>query len=265
MFEKFTEFEKVFVTGPQRSGTRICAKMIAADTGFKYVDEEDFNMDSLYVLLSILYAKKRCVVHCPVLCRYIHFFASPRNAIVLLRRDIKEIIRSQRRIKWSREKLELLRYDLGEGIISEVKYEYWDKVQKARIKNAFEIKYDSLKSHPLWIEKKERRNFLATQIDRSLPASPIPRNALLLKTPEAELFLNPDKTEGILKKGNETFQLLNKCGLLIWDMCDGTNSTNKILKKMQKIFLDIEKATLLKDTHQFIHDLHAKHFISYSI
>ena len=50
MFEYLKEFPVVLVTGPQRSGTRICAKMIAHDTGHRFVDEREIHTDSLYEL-----------------------------------------------------------------------------------------------------------------------------------------------------------------------------------------------------------------------
>ena len=42
MFENLAVHKKIVVTGPQRSGTRIGAKMIAADTGYQFVDEAEF-------------------------------------------------------------------------------------------------------------------------------------------------------------------------------------------------------------------------------
>src|SRR5579875_68345 len=42
MFEHLAVHPMIVVTGPQRSGTRIAARMIAADTGHRFVDETEF-------------------------------------------------------------------------------------------------------------------------------------------------------------------------------------------------------------------------------
>jgi len=80
----------------------------------------------------------------------------------------------------------LIRYDCkpGAGIISKIKYDFWEKYQKKNIKNAFEIEYNSLKKHPLWINKKERENFFADANEKSSPAGKIPKNAFLQKDPK---------------------------------------------------------------------------------
>jgi len=69
LFDWLASFDKILVTGPQRSGSRICAQMIAYDTGHEYVDEEDLSMDSLYQLCGFLEDQRGLVIQCPTLCR----------------------------------------------------------------------------------------------------------------------------------------------------------------------------------------------------
>jgi len=75
MFELLSQFNTILVTGPQRAGTRICAKMIAYDTGHEYVDEDSIGMDSLYRLYGLLETNRPMVIQCPVLCRHIHLLS----------------------------------------------------------------------------------------------------------------------------------------------------------------------------------------------
>ena len=42
VFEHLLNFAVVLVSGPQRSGTTICAKMIAHDTGHTYIPESEY-------------------------------------------------------------------------------------------------------------------------------------------------------------------------------------------------------------------------------
>ena len=154
-------FEKIIVTGPQRSGTRICARMIAHDTGYEYVDEKALSIDRVLRLWDMMHSKRRLVVQCPALCRHAHMFSRPEVAIVLMCRDIDDIRVSERRIGWKRHGSELARYDLreGEGEIAVVKYKFWADYQRERIAHPFEIDYESLAGHPLWVSKAARAKF----------------------------------------------------------------------------------------------------------
>jgi len=166
VFEPLKPFNRVFVTGPQRSGTRICARMIAHDTGHIFVDERDFHTDSLYHLSGLMARNldENLVVHCPALCRWVHMLGAHDSvAVVLMRRETEDIIASQERIKWIWESVELMRYEVAEGNIAELKYWYWDKWQKDKIVNPFEIEYESLAYHPLWVE--ERKDWGAHQME----------------------------------------------------------------------------------------------------
>ena len=90
----FEEFQHVLVTGPQRSGTRIAAKILACDTGYRYVDETEIHTDSLYALSILLVpdGPERLVVQCPALCRDIHFFGERDDVqIVMMRRSLADI------------------------------------------------------------------------------------------------------------------------------------------------------------------------------
>jgi len=95
--------------------------------------------------------------------RYIHRFDDDVTAIILMRRKVNDIIASEKRITWE-SKSELERYGLSAGIIADIKYNYWNTYQKHKITNAFEIEYEDLAVHPLWVPKEERRNFTSRQI-----------------------------------------------------------------------------------------------------
>ncbi len=159
MFEWLAEFRKVFVTGPQRSGTRIAACMISNDTGMRYVDEKEFRGDSLTRVHPFLMSDERMVLQCPGLCRWAHLFTAPDIAVALMRRSVDDIVASQKRIGWSYERTELMKYDLLEGRISEVKYRFWDETQRPLIHNPVEIEYESLADHPMWTPKSKRADF----------------------------------------------------------------------------------------------------------
>ena len=162
-FGKLTKYYSIIVTGPQRSGTRIVAQMIAQDTGKEYVDEKRLFADSLYKLRTFL--GYPTIIQAPALCAYAHVFGQFNDdmAVVLVRRPIEEIIASQARIKWDGEPIERLRYPWLDAPISVIKYAYWDQYQRHRILHPYEVEYQSLSSHPLWIPPEKRKNFKYNQ------------------------------------------------------------------------------------------------------
>jgi hypothetical protein len=153
MFEYLKEHRSIIVTGPQRAGTRIAAKMIASDTSYKYIDEKEIKIDSLYRAARFI-KTDGIVLQCPALSKYAHLFKDV--LVVFMMRSIDDIIVSQNRIDWD-DTVELMRYE-KEGIVSQIKYEYWEE-QKLKTDNYLEINYEDLKGHHLWIEKTQRINF----------------------------------------------------------------------------------------------------------
>lgn len=158
LFEHFSEYERVLVTGPQRSGTRICGKMIACDTGFKYFDEVLFSVNHLHTFKQLLSKHTKSVFQCPGLSHIIEKFSTERTAIIFMIRPIASIILSQQRIKWV-SSAEVKNYDVSIHPICEAKYIKWYSVQRSRCHHYFEIDYISLKDHPLWIPSHKRANF----------------------------------------------------------------------------------------------------------
>jgi hypothetical protein len=160
MFEWMTRFDVILVTGPQRSGTRICARMVAHDTGYRYVDERVIAVGHAELLVAL---SGKFVAQCPALCYCIHELGADNIAIVLMRRSITDIMASQERINWGNEADERRHYPGSVGPISVVKYEFWEQHQRPLIDHPFEIEYESLASHPLWIPKEGRSNFVPDQ------------------------------------------------------------------------------------------------------
>lgn len=162
MFENLRDYNRIVVTGPQRSGTRICAKMIAQDTGKIYVDESEIAVDSLHRTIQVLF-NRGIVLQAPGMCHAVHSFGNNDGLlIVLMRRNIADIIKSQERINWTYEAAELLKYGGKSGPIAKLKYEFWEQ-QKPFINNWLEVDYTSLAIHPLWVPKEKREGFGDTQ------------------------------------------------------------------------------------------------------
>lgn len=158
MFESLEEFDNIVISGPQRSGTRIVAKVIAHDTGKTYIDEKDINYHD-FRLLEYYIKQGNFVIQCPGLCRILHHIKDKSTLIIMVRRPINEIINSEN-CHWDEgsRKIELFKYAHSEGIISRIKYAFWGKIQKPiLLERGREIKYHNLEKHKLFI--KDRKNF----------------------------------------------------------------------------------------------------------
>jgi hypothetical protein len=164
MFEHLAHFDVVLITGPQRSGTTICTRMVAQDTGSRYVDEAEYGFHDEDVWRALITAGSGIAVHCPAMCHVIHEFAADeRVAVIMMRRDLRDIIASQERIGWTEreEPRELAKYGTAYGPIALVKWDHWERGQRDLFPmgRRFEIEYESLAGHPLWIPRPQRTHF----------------------------------------------------------------------------------------------------------
>lgn len=151
-------YKRVLVTGPQRSGTTITGKILSKELNFQYVDEREIDIDNFDKLFK-LYQRRNFVLQAPGLCAFAHMMP---GAVVMMKRPVEEILRSQERIHWplASNKKELAKYFKDHGVIAEIKYQMWDHWQSVK-KDAFEIDYHSIKDHPLYVE--DRSDFKPKQ------------------------------------------------------------------------------------------------------
>jgi len=170
LFEPLVPFGKIMVTGPQRSGTTICAKMIAHDLGVRYIDEDDIGWKSASVmdedaLRRLFQNETGFVVQAPAAAHMCHQLGADDVAVVFMMRDVDAIIASQKRIGWKYERVELDKYDAPHGPIAVVKYRCWFMWQRDMIKHPFEIEYAALHQHPMWVPQDKRRGFATRQTE----------------------------------------------------------------------------------------------------
>jgi hypothetical protein len=134
-------------------------KQLSVDLDYPFYPEEKINISNPNAVHKL---EGNFVLQCPALCRWLHAFDA---TIVMMIRPIDEIIRSELRVGWQgHRRKELRQYGLQDGVISKIKYDYWQSTQRALCKRWFEIDYHTLSNHPLWIPANERANFETRQI-----------------------------------------------------------------------------------------------------
>lgn len=153
------------VTGPQRSGTTIAARILARETGYRYVDEDEFGIHDGQKAQAII-ACGGVVLQAPGLSYIAHELRG--CAVVFVRRNLSEIHASEQRIGWGNgddwysRAVEMVKYGTFDPDVAKVKYQAWDAAQKGKCAG-FDLEYDGLKEHPLFMEKEKRANFTARQ------------------------------------------------------------------------------------------------------
>lgn len=166
MFEYLNDYNTILVVGPQRSGTRICAEMIAYDNSIEYVDEIEYNTyDVVYWLGMVGHGDKK-VIQSPAMTWCAHIPGERSDvAVIMMYRKLEDIFASQKRIEWGNmhRRIELAHYQKNYGEPAIYKYLAWESWQKKLIVNAYDVHYESLKEHPLHIDAKDRINFVWSQ------------------------------------------------------------------------------------------------------
>lgn len=157
-FANLIWFTRIYVTGPQRSGTTICARMICHDTGYQYIDSEQVNSHDGTWVRKHNAEKTRFVQHCPFLLRTIAGVSTVRTLVVVMRRDVDDIVASQHRIGWLDSKERARWPGVTFNGIAARKYAYWE-THKEHVRHYLEVEYESLREHPLWVPRQRRKAF----------------------------------------------------------------------------------------------------------
>jgi hypothetical protein len=92
-------WDKILVTGVQRSGTTIAAYMLAKALEYKFVDENEFHAHNIEEFNSVMNTDEKCVIQCPALLHYIKRFDSSA-LVVVMDRDKEDVIASMNKHNW---------------------------------------------------------------------------------------------------------------------------------------------------------------------
>lgn len=169
MFKHLAKHKVIFVTGPHRSGTTICSRMIAHDTGHDLVVEDDFRFSQLHQLATFTQADYgSIVVQCPFLADIIHDLKylidldMDHALVVFMHRYRRDIIASETRARVDFQRLgetQKKKYHTeANEHISDIRYEAWQD-QQPMIPHSLDVGYESLRDHPLWIEDRSNIPF----------------------------------------------------------------------------------------------------------
>jgi hypothetical protein len=169
------KYSKVIVSGCQRSGTTILAKMLSVSLGYDFVDEDDFGTHSPKRFNDELSKIGTKVIHAPAVSHILHRITQPNCVVLFVHRPYADIRRSMERIGWLKrgeETREMNKYkktfnnlDFTMGI-EELKPITWCTLQRPNMVAASrEVEYGCayMKHHPLWVKDEKRGSFKPKQ------------------------------------------------------------------------------------------------------
>jgi hypothetical protein len=128
--------------------------MIAHDTNAPYYHGDVWNDQTYTGLKKHIYdAQKRAVFHAPAMYHHLQgILESGRAAAVFVHRPLEDVLKSWERIGAGAE----------EGRREsqwEEKHKWW-RENKDKFPHAYDVYYNDLEAHPLWVPPKKRGKFL---------------------------------------------------------------------------------------------------------
>lgn len=125
----------VLVTGPHRSGTTICAEMVAHDMGVSLCREEAIDFRDVIKAEQVL--RGDVVLQAPYMLPWLPYFESRGVSCVVMMRPVDEIQASVDRLKVSKPF-----FSAGQA------YALLARMNA----NVTMVEYHDLKTHPLWVD-----------------------------------------------------------------------------------------------------------------
>ena len=150
----------IFVTGPQRAGSRLASHIIARQTGREFIDELDYSPD----------IPMNSVIQAPFLLKGVIelSFLFPTAQFAFMYRDKQDIIKSMERIEWYKDFVD--NPDFYNTFVDH-SYKYIEQLKNELPQDRwFDIHYESLVKDPLYVA--DRSNFTTKQYLPDKPHGP---------------------------------------------------------------------------------------------
>lgn len=160
LIPELKKYKKVVVSGPQRSGTTIAAKILASELGYEFAIEETFHVFSATSFFKLLCKKNNMVIQAPAMSHLLGEIDRPDTAIVFMIRDNKEIRESEQRVNYKCQKSECEKYFMDHSNPAMIKKMMFILYQAPRLEGRYYfLNYKSLQGHSLWIDQEQRAGF----------------------------------------------------------------------------------------------------------
>ncbi len=156
-------FNKIIVSGPQRSGTNLVSQHIFKQffdfAGWQFVDELEFDFFIESNFADKIKDPMRMVIQAPTMSHILHTLNRPDIFVFFCVRPIKDILRSEEKARWDGQTFERANYrreDFDLMPIAQAKYHYWFFEQRLKMQcNFAEAHFSAFESSEVWSDKKK--------------------------------------------------------------------------------------------------------------
>ena len=174
LLDKTKNYSRIIVTGPQRSGTTYCAYILAKDLGYPHYDEKSFDTGNSNKF-KYHTNKNNYVLQTAVFTYCLHDIKTPSTLIIWMDRNSKDILESEKRIKWrglkGSKKHYIKYYPEHKDLINSftenapLKKYIFDKIQIPKMQvDWIKVPYDILSQTSEFKTKEERKKFSPKRI-----------------------------------------------------------------------------------------------------
>ena len=184
--ELFKGYKRIIIVGPQRSGTTFTSQALANTLNFRNVDEDEFNVRDVDMFRNIM-KQENIVIQAPAMTCRIQTLVGDDDLVIFMSRKWSDIVKSVIRKNDGRlsnwvlmetmfniDRYHFNEYDntAGEFFDKYVSknsyyldsyYSIWKHYQSTVIPNYITLEYESMKTHPMWLNKDQRKNFSGKQ------------------------------------------------------------------------------------------------------
>ena len=177
----FKGYKIIIIVGPQRSGTTFTSQALSNTLKFRNVDEGEFSVRDVNMFRSII-KQENIVVQAPAMTCRIQALIGKDDLVVFMSRKWSDIVKGVHRknrslsnwilmeTMFDAERYYFNEYDNTAGkffdkhvnknsYYLDAYYNMWKHYQSKIIPNCITLKYESMKNHPMWLDKSQRKNF----------------------------------------------------------------------------------------------------------
>ena len=177
----FKGYKRIIIVGPQRSGTTFTSQALSNTLKFRNVDEGEFSVRDVNMFRNIM-KQENIVIQAPAMTCRIQALIGKDDLVVFMSRKWSDIVKGVHRKNRSLSNWILMetmfdaeRYYFNEygntagkffdkhvnknSYYLDAYYNMWKHYQSKIIPNCITLKYESMKNHPMWLDKSQRKNF----------------------------------------------------------------------------------------------------------
>jgi hypothetical protein len=175
----FKGYKRIIIVGPQRSGTTFTSQALSNTLNFRNVDEDEFDVRDINMFRDIM-KQENIVIQAPAMTCKIQTLVGNDDLVVFMVRKWSNIIKSVinknngllsnwvfMNTMFDIERYNFNKYDSKAGEVFDKYvekdcpylnsyYNMWKHYQSKNIPNCIALEYESMKNHPMWLDKDQR-------------------------------------------------------------------------------------------------------------